>query len=299
MDNNNQQTVMMDNAAQPFTQPQANPQFTQQPQMVQQQMYTQQPQMGYQQQVYGQQQMGYTQYGYQQQMPKQPSKTMENIKDVQNQFKNKVSKMGLSTFCLVGIIAAMLLIFGPFLNFASIHFNERLEYEESYYDYYDYDIDVKLKASDGLNLFELSKLSNTVDRVIDEANDEMDMDMDKGDLADAIDDYQDYIVDEAEDETDMDFEGLAKETVGTLMLIVRGQLALIFTPWLILISGIGLLVFTVINNKKMKLICACVPLGCLLWLMFSASNFFAMMGIGAWAIIAGSIGGIVSAVKEA
>lgn len=298
---------MMDNAAQPFTQPQANPQFTQQPQMAQQQytqytgqpqmaqqqytQYTQQPQMGY-----AQQQMGYTQYGYQQQMPKQPSKTMENIKDVQNQFKNKVSKMGLSTFCLVGIIAAMLLIFGPFLNFASIHFNEKLEYEESYYDY---EIDVKLKASDGLNLFELSKLSNTVDRVIDEANDEMDMDMDKGDLADAIDDYQDYIVDEAEDEIDMDFEGLAKETVGTLMLIVRGQLALIFTPWLILISGIGLLVFTVINNKKMKLICACVPLGCLLWLMFSASNFFAMMGIGAWAIIAGSIGGIVSAVKEA
>lgn len=300
MDNNNQQTVMMDNAAQPFTQPQANPQFTQQPQMAQQQytqytgqpqmaqqqytQYTQQPQMGY-----AQQQMGYTQYGYQQQMPKQPSKTMENIKDVQNQFKNKVSKMGLSTFCLVGIIAAMLLIFGPFLNFASLHFNEKLDYE----------IEVKLKASDGLNLFELSKLSNTVDRVIDEANDEMDLDMDKGDIADAIDDAQDYIVDEVEDETDMDFEGLAKETVGTLMLIIRGQLALMLTPWLILISGIGLLVFTVINNKKMKLVCSCVPIVCLFWLMFNATNFFAMAGIGAWAIIVGSIGGIVSAVKEA
>lgn len=304
MDNNNQQTVNMTQQPQ-MNQQYAQQQYTQQPQMqyAQQpqmnQQYTQQPQMGYQQQMYGQPQMGYNQYGYQQQMPKQPSQVMENIKDVQNQFKNKVSKMGLSTFCLVGIIAAMLLIFGPFMNFASLHFNERLEYEESYYGYYDFDIDIKIKASDGLNMFELSKLSNTVDRVVDELNDEDIMDMDKDDMADDIKDYEEEIVEEAEDETDMDFEGLAKETVGTIMLILRGQLALMVTPWLIILSGVGLLVFTVINNRKMKLICSLIPVGCLLWLMFCASNFFAMMGIGAWAIIAGSVGGIVSYVKEA
>lgn len=283
MDNNNQQTVNVT---------EAQPQMTQPPQMgyQQPQMGYQQPQMGYPQQQMGypQQQMGYTQYGYQQQMPKQPSQVMDNIKDVQNQLKNKVSKMGLSTFCLIGIIAAMLLIFGPFMNFASIHFNEK----------YEDDIEIRLKASDGFNLFELSKLSNTLDRALDEVEDEYDMGFDKDDLADAIDDYEDYVVDEAEDETDMDFEGLAKETVGVLKLIVKGQLALMITPWIIIISGIGLLVFTVINNKKMKMVCSIAPVVCLLWLMICSSNFFAMMGIGAWAILAGAAGGIVSAVKE-
>ncbi len=304
MDNNNQQTVLINDAQQqsfaqaPQGQPQMNQQmytqYGQQPQMnaqygqpqMNQQMYTQ---YGQQPQMYNQQ-MGYTQYGYQQpQMPKQPSKLKENVKDVQNQFKNKVSKMGLSTFCLVGIIAAMFLIFGPFMNFASLHINEE----------YDDEFEVRVKASDGLNLFELSKLSNTLDRVIDEANDEFRTKVDKDDIVDLIEDYEDYLVDEVEDEVDMDVENLAKETVGTLILVTRGQLALMLTPWLVIISGLGLLVFTVINNKKAKIICSIVPIACIIWLMICSSNFFAMMGIGAWVILLGSIGGIVSAVKDA
>lgn len=266
-------------------QPQYNQQmqYNQQPQYNQQMQYGQQPQ--YNQQMYSQPQMGYGQNMYQ---PKKPSKIVENAKDVHAQFKKNVGKMGLSTFCLVGIIAAMLLIVAPFMNFASLHFNEK----------YDDDIEVRISASDGLNLFELSKLSNTLDRVIDELNDEYHAKIDKNDIADSLDDYADDVIDEAEDEVDMSFKNLGKEAVGTVMLILRGQAALMVTPWLIIISGVGLLVFTVINNRKLKLVCSCVPVVCLLWLMFCASDFIAIMGIGAWAIVIGAVGGIVSYVKE-
>jgi len=277
-----------------YGQPQMNQSMYGQPQMNQG-MYGQ-PQMN--QGMYGQQ-MGYGQYGYQQ---PQPSKLKENVKKVKKDFSQKFSKMGLSTFCLIGIIAAMLLIVGPFMNFASLHFNEKFEYEDSYSGYYysyDYDIEMKLKASDGLNLFELSKLSNTLDGVIDEANDELDFGMDKDDLSDELEDIEDELVDEMEDETDMDFEKLGKEAVGTLQLLLKGQLPLMITPWLIIVSGIGLLIFTVINNKKMKLICSIVPLACMVWLIICSTNFLSYMGIGAIAITIGVVGGIVSAIKDA
>ena len=32
--------------------------------------------------------------------------------------------------------------------------------------------------------------------------------------------------------------------------------------------------------------------------MLSSSNFFSIMGIGAWAMLLGAIGGIVSSIKE-
>lgn len=278
-------------------QPQMNTQFVQQPQMnmqYNQQMYGQQ-QTGYG--AYPQQNYGYGQYAYQKQP--QPSKVAENVKQVKAEFQEKFSKMGLSTFCLVGIIAAMLLIVGPFMNFASLHFNDRFEYEdEGYYGYYSFDIDVKIKAADGLNMFELSKLSNTLDRAIEEFNDEDLISMDKDDIADEIDDLEDDIIDEAEDETDMDFENLGKEIAGTMQLLIKGQLPLMIAPWVIIISGLGLLVFTVINNKKMKIVCSALPIACVLWLMICSSNFFSYMGIGAIAIILGSVAGIVSALKD-
>ena len=273
--------------------------YTQQPNMSQQ-MYTQQPynQQMYTQQPYGQQMYAQQPYGQQMgyQQPKQPSKTMENIKDVQSQFKNKVSKMGLSTFCLIGIIAAMLLIVGPFMNFASIHLNQK---------YQDDGVKVRIKVSDGLNLFELSKASNTVDNLIDEMEDyyqeyyDDDYEIDKDDIVDSLDDSKDYLVEEIEDETDMNIKkSVVKEVIGTAHLIIDGKLPLIITPWLIIISGVGLLIFTVINNKKMKLVCSIIPLVCLVWLMICSSDFFTIIGIGAWAIIVASILGIISAIKD-
>lgn len=267
-------------------QPQYQQGYAQQPQY--QQGYAQQQyQQGYvQQPQYGQQPYGYSQ-------PQAASKLVKSAKNVKNDFTNKVKKMGLSTWCLLGIIAAMLLIVAPFMNFASMHVNEKVS--ES-------GIHIKVKASDGLNLFELSKLSGTVDNALDEYNSvakKYGMDkMDKDDIVDELDDGIDDLVDEMDDEYDVDVENSAKEIGGLAHLVLKGRVALIVTPWLIIISGLGLLVFTVINNKKLKLIFSCVPLACVIWLMICSSHFFAMMGIGVWAMVIGIALGIVSAIKD-
>ena len=299
----NQSLNQQPSAPQQSTVPQhgmAQPQmggYTQQP-MYNQQMggYTQQPmynqQMGgyTQQPMYNQQMGGYTQYGYQQ--PKMGPTLSDNVKKVQNEFKSKVSKMGLSTYCLVGIIAAMLLIFSPFMNFATLHVNEKYEDEWS-------EIELKIKASDGLNLFELSKLSNTLDDALDETKKLMGMKIDKDDILDVLDDVEDEADDVIEDETGIEVkESSIKEVVGLVHLVVDGKMPLMITPWLLIVSGLGLLVFTVINNKKGKMVCSIIPVGCIVWLMLSSSNFFSIMGIGAWAMLLGAIGGIVSSVKE-
>ena len=293
MDNNNGQQYGQPMQPNMNQQPQYQQQYTQQPQY--QQQYTQQPQ--YQQQYnqgygaqYGQQMQ--QPYGYAQQ-PQVASKLVNGAKNVKNDFTNKVKNMGLSTWCLLGIIGAMLLIVAPFMNFASAHVNEKVSEDG---------IHLKVKASDGLNLFELSKLSGTVDNAVDEYNSlarDYGMDkMDKDDLVDELDDEIDDMVDEMDDDYDVDVENSAKEIGGMAHLVLKGRAALLITPWLMIISGLGLLVFTVINDKKFKIIFACVPLVCLLWLMICSSHFFAMMGIGVWAMVVGIALGIVSAVKD-
>ena len=198
--------------------------------------------------------------------------------------------MGLSMFCLLGIIAAMLLIVAPFMNFASIHVNEKIE-QESYLG----DINLKIKVSDGLNLFEISKASGTVDRVFDK----MGGYVDKDDVVDELDDMVDDLDEELEDELDTDIRNsTVKETVGLLHLLLKGHVASLAAPWILIISGLGLLIFTVINNKTFKLVFSILPLVSLVWLMLCSSNFFSIIGIGAWAIIAGVVLGVVSALKD-
>ncbi|MGN0435886.1 MAG: hypothetical protein ACI4D8_04560 [Wujia sp.] len=313
----------MDNNNQGYSQQQAQTGYTQPVQGYQQQAQTgyTQPVQGYQQQAQGYQYQPQMQY-QQQQSGQTVANLMKNAKDVKNDFTNKVKRMGLSTWCLLGIIGAMLLIFAPFMNFATIHINET--YKED-------GIKLRLKAADGLNMFELSKLSNTVDKDIKEYNrlvkkyddESMDYDefyeeiddldgelssdiiyaarygekIDKDDIVDALDDI-DELADMAEDKTDLDIGGSIKEAGGILHLVLKGKLALLLAPWFIIISGLGLLVFTVINNKKLKLVFSIIPMAFLVWLMICSSNFFSMMGIGVIAMVVGIVLGIVSAVKE-
>lgn len=258
-----------------------NPQTSMNQQYYGQQGYTNQQQY-YGQQGYTNQQQYYGQQGYANQQQyytqtKQPSKIVGDIKNVQSEFKGKVNKMGLSVYCLLGIIAAMLLIVAPFMNFASVHVNEKVKISKVY---------VKVKVSDGLNLFELAKASGTVDRAADKK------DIDKDDI---VDEMEDEVEDEMEDDIS---ESTINEIVGTAHLIIKGQVALYVIPWILIISGIGLLIFTVINNKKLKLVFSIVPLVCFIWLMICSSSFFSIMGIGAWAILVGIILGITSALKD-
>ena len=59
-----------------------------------------------------------------------------------------------------------------------------------------------------------------------------------------------------------------------------------------------MLVFSVVNMKVPKLACAGVALVSLVWLMICSSHFFAIMGIGAVALIVGIILSVISAILD-
>ncbi|MBE5953266.1 MAG: hypothetical protein E7257_03795 [Lachnospiraceae bacterium] len=272
---------------QPYGQPQYNPQMQHpygQPQ------YNQQMQQPYGQPQYGQQPYGqqmYNQYGQPvKQGPSAVDKFKSKVGSVKGDFANRSKQLGLGLWCLLGLIGAMLLVFAPFMNFASVHYSDKIE-------------GVKVSVADGFNMFELSKISNSVDNVVDYANDEWDADIEKSDITDLIEDYEDEIVDEIEDETDVKVdEKPVKEVIGVAHLAVKGQIPLLLSPWLIIIAGILLFVTTITKDKTMKIVFSAIPLVCLVWIMICSTNFFAMMGIGAWALIIGSGLGIASAVKD-
>ena len=257
-----------------------------------QQMYGGQPQ-----QAYGGQQMYGGQQAYAQ--PKANKVNVaDSIKGMTNEFTGKVKTMGLSLFCLLGIIGAMLLIMVPFMNFTSIHVNENVKEDE---------VSLKVKASDGFTLFELSKLSNTTDRGVELYQKMMGSyssyglgkGVSKDTLADMLDAAEDSLLWELQDELDQSVKkSSAYEVFGTVHLLLKGQGALAVTPWLIMLSGIGLLIFAVINRKIPKLICAGVSLACLIWLMVCSSHFFSIIGIGAVALMVGIIFAVVSAILD-
>ena len=324
MDNNmnNQQdrTEMADMSQQPFVQevqpqmqqmaqPQYNPQMAQpqynqqmqqpygQPQYGQQMQqpygqpqYGQQMQQPYGQPQYGQQPYGqqmYNQYGQPvKQGPSAVDKLKSKVGSVKGDFTNRSKQLGLGLWCLLGLIGAMLLVFAPFMNFATVHYSDKIE-------------GIKISVADGLNMFELSKISNSVDNVVDYFNDEWDADIDKSDITDELEDYEEDIADMIEDETDVKVdEKPVKEAIGLAHLAIKGQVPLLISPWLIILAGILLFVTTITKDKTMKIVFSAIPLVCLVWIMICSTNFFAMMGIGAWALIIGSGLGIASAVKD-
>lgn len=277
-----------------YNQVQSNQGYNQQAyqQNYNQQAYGQQYQQNYNQQAYGQQ--GYGQQYQQNYNQQSAANVMNSIKNVGNQFTGNVKKMGLSVYCLLGIIGAMLLILVPFMNFASIHVNETVTENR---------MAMKLKASDGLTLFELAKLSNTIDKNVGIIASDMlgsyGYTMTTGMLADQLDAAESSALWELQDELGTTVKkSSANEVFGTMHLLLKGKIALLITPWLILLAGIGMLVFSVVNMKVPKLACAGVALVSLVWLMICSTHFFSIMGIGAIALIVGIILSVVSALLD-
>ncbi len=288
-------------------------------------------QTGYGQTGYAQQNMQqpYSQAGYGQQMygyvPQKPKA------EIGKKFKTEMSKMGIRPWCLVGIIGAILLIIAPFLNFASIHFNEKLDrkevkelvYEARYLD----DFNIRFNVTDGFNLFELSKLSNTLYRVADvaeikrkeileeleEAEDVVD-DAEKHDGYYYIeeddyygDDYDDYYDDYYDYYDDDDYgvelypdymHSTVKEALGTAHLVVAGKLPLMLSPWIFIIAGIMLFVFSIANVKAGKIITSLVAAATLLWLILCTKFFFSMFGMSVIVLFIAVVCGILSAIKD-
>ena len=283
---------------QPYGQPMQQPygQSMQQPYgQPMQQPYGQPMQQPYgqpMQQPYGQpMQQPYGQpYGYGQQMPQQPvqrqtsealTKLKNKVGDTKKEFSNRAGQLGLGMWCLLGIIGAMLLIFSPLMNFVSVHYEDRILGEE-------------VNVTDGLNMFELSKLSNNVDEVIDEVDD-----LDKDEVIEYLDRYNGSLPAFVEEYLGIKINNIpTDESKALSYLALQAQIPLIVSPWLIIISGVLLFITTVTKDKKMKIIFSSIPLLCFLWLALSTTEFFYISGIGAWTLLLGIILGAVSAFND-
>lgn len=266
-------------------------------------------QQGYAQQSYQQAYGAQYQQGYAQPYPQQgygqpyaygqpqPRKSFaDSVKNVKTQFTGNAKRMGISLHCLLGIIGAMLLIMMPFMNFASVHMKQTIA---------DDDMVMKVKAADGLTLFEMAKLSNTIDHSVSVlasqlygysygyvmSTDSIATALKAAENSSAMDDLEDEIGAPIRKSTE-------KEVFGTAHLLLKGKVALAVTPWLLLVSGIALFVFSVANMKIPKLVCAGVSLGSLIWLMACSRHFFSIMGIGAVALMLGIVLAIVSVCME-
>ena len=258
-------------------------------QVYNQQAYGQQMQQGNNQQVYGQQmQQGYNQQAYGQQM-KQP--TSKQIKMPSVDFKNIFSGLfdEVNVFLLTAIIAAVLLILAPFLNFATIHVDEKVGDMDSVMSLKTSGV-VKINVSDGLNMFELRKANKTIKNACEASHITMKI------LADGLELVEGQAQRKIESEIDMDIKDSSiKEAFGVAYLCIKSGTILFFAPILLIIAGLVLLYGALKNNKIVKIIASSIPLVCLLILIISSKYFFSYMGIGAFVLILGSALGYVSA----
>ena len=156
-----------------------------------------------------------------------------------------------------------------------------------------------------MTLFEMAKLSNTIDHSVSVlasqlygysygyvmSTDSIATALKAAENSSAMDDLEDEIGAPIRKSTE-------KEVFGTAHLLLKGKVALAVTPWLLLVSGIALFVFSVANMKIPKLVCAGVSLGSLIWLMACSRHFFSIMGIGAVALMLGIVLAIVSVCME-
>lgn len=234
------------------------------------------------------------------------------FKNAIGSFKSVFDKKGISLFWLAGIVAAMMFIFAPFMNIAAIHVNQKVASDEvmdmgDFDDYMDGfgHYSVKVKAADGFTMFELSKLGGTVDRLIDTAvklagpyGSMISKDM-LVDSLDMIEDEMDDYLEEIEDDYSVKVrKSSVKEVFGTLHLVLKGRTALLITPFVLILCGIGMFLFTLINKKVAKIVCSSIPVASLLWIMLCSSHFFSIMGIGAWVILVAAALGILSAIMD-
>ncbi|MBR0515314.1 MAG: zinc ribbon domain-containing protein [Eubacterium sp.] len=299
-------------------------QASQQQYQASQQQYSQQAygQQGYQQvqgynaqqygqaQGYGYNQQGYPGYGYG--GSGKAKKAVAGVVNAKLSFKQ-----------ILCIIAAMFIIFSPFLNFASIHAkvgtsfvgNKGLTagnnngnngnvniYNLDYDDIFDDDNlvnDIKLKATVGFNLFELSKLSGSVRSVINSQN-AVSIDLVKSlyDQADAMRDNIKSTINSRVSGMGYFNDGVIDEAFGTAHLIIWGRFPLLVLPYVIMLGGIALIAGTYLRKKIVSYIGCGAVLVSLFWLMLVSGHFFSMAGIGVLVMLAGSVTGIVATVLD-
>ncbi|HBE09498.1 MAG TPA: hypothetical protein DCY81_03025, partial [Lachnospiraceae bacterium] len=261
-------------------------------------------------QGYGYNQQGYPGYGYG--GSGKAKKAVAGVVNAKLSFKQ-----------ILCIIAAMFIIFSPFLNFASIHAkvgtsfvgNKGLTagnnngnngnvniYNLDFDDIFDDDNlvnDIKLKATVGFNLFELSKLSGSVRSVINSQN-AVSIDLVKSlyDQADAMRDNIKSTINSRVSGMGYFNDGVIDEAFGTAHLIIWGRFPLLVLPYVIMLGGIALIAGTYLRKKIVSYIGCGAVLVSLFWLMLVSGHFFSMAGIGVLVMLAGSVTGIVATVLD-
>ncbi|MCR5148081.1 MAG: zinc ribbon domain-containing protein [Eubacterium sp.] len=230
-------------------------------------------------------------------------------------FKGIISKK-LGFMQILSVIAAILIIISPFLNFASIHAKASTKVvgtngfasdnysNSSIYDWYDYDdiddvsrilnSDITAKAAVGFNLFELSKLSGTISKALGAQN-KITMELLRAEFKQGeamMPRLKAMLTKEIGSFIEYD-DSIFEEAFGTGHLILWGRVPLLILPYVIILGGLALLAGTYLGKKIISFIGCGAVLASMLWLMIVSSHFFSMAGFGVLVMFLASCGGIV------
>ncbi len=219
----------------------------------------------------------------------------------------KQQKRKAEIFKIIGIIGAVILIFSPFLNFATIHLrasaDSRLSkyveegfpdleevFEESREDVAteeDEDLgdENAVKLNYGLDLFELRLLGSNFTSL---------KEYDKSDI-EAFVNANEALEDELIYNMYWELYGIyidetgIEEALEIINFSTLGYLALCFVPFAMILSGIMILIFSIIDGRVGKILFSIIALVGFGWLFVSTKSFITIMGPGAIVMVVGII----------
>lgn len=226
----------------------------------------------------------------------------------------KQQKRKAEIFKIIGIIGAVLLIFSPFLNFATIHLRASANSQfsgyvsegfPSLYELFEEDeegtgeSEVNQETEDeksvrlnyGLDLFELRLLGSNFTSLKEYSASDMKA------FVQGNEELRDELVYNMYWELFglyIDESGI-EEALEIINFSALGYLALCFVPFIMIISGIMMLIFSVIDGRVGKIIFSIIASAGFIWLFISSKSFLAIIGPGAIVMVIGIITCLVCA----
>ena len=202
-------------------------------------------------------------------------------------------------FKIMGIIGAVMLLFSPFLNFATIHlrasadsvfadyvssglsmadalFGGEQETEELKEPEEDEEV-ISVALNYGLDLFELRLLGSNFTSLKEYDSSEMKA------LVQSNQELEDELIYNMYWELFGLYidEGGIEEAMEIINFSALGYLALCFVPYVLLVSGIMMLIFSIIDGRTGKIIFSIIPMAAFIWLYVSTRSFVTIIGPGA------------------
>lgn len=202
---------------------------------------------------------------------------------------------------IMGIIGGVLLLFGPFFNFATLHFRVNVDgsigsYVVSLVSGGDTGItlkDMEANVDYGLDMFEMQKLGSNLTEFgkITPAE--------KSDIKTANKEVEDFVrYDLGLEDMGIDVNAdVYDELFGIMGTSAYAYDALCIVPYALIVLGCLIILFSALKKGLIALVCSVIASGGMAWVMLGTDRPLEIMGIGMIVIAAGLLISIISSLS--